>query len=550
MQPIEGSATLADVIFNLDRSNKEVLFYKEGQSTKLSWKSLASRAIKDAARLQALGIEPNDKVGLLGITSPELLTALMGVWLTGATAVVLSLPLRIRSLEELIDSLMSKIKTAEIKVVLIQDDLAEFVPETKINYIKISDLQKKFGESFQAVKISPEDLAIIQFTSGSTADPKGVMLTHEMLINHINSIVISAEFDSDNDKVVSWLPLYHDMGLIGLFLVPMATGSDLIMESPQEFLKDPPSWLYLISENRATATAGPNFSYALMTRVLKNNFNYDLSSLRIALNGAEPINPDSVEAFVESGRKSNLNKGAVFPAFGMAEATLAVTFPKPGTGLEVDSVDLDYLEANSFAKAPTETALRSRRFAKLGKPIHGFEIKIVDVNSRQQLAKREVGEVLIKGNSITPGYYNNKDATEKLFENGWLRSGDLGYLTEDSQLVICGRIKDVIIVGGRNVYPEDIEWAVSKIDGVRPGNVIAFGEVDLRGKERVVVVAEVKESKATLKSQIASKVLDVCGVPVKDVVLLDPGSLPKTSSGKLQRAFCKELYKAGKLTSL
>lgn len=554
MVPLANSATLSDIVLNLSDEKKNLVFFSSGSEESLSWAQLSEKALAKAANLQALGVCPQDKVGIIGVTSVEMITTLMAIWLTGAVTVILALPLRVRSLNDLIDSLAIKIKTADIKLVLLQDELESFIQEDVFAYKKFSELSNKDASHFEQVGIDENDLAIIQFTSGSTAEPKGVMIPHKNVINHIDSIVKSANFDPDSDIVASWLPLYHDMGLIGLFLVPMATGAALIMESPQDFLKAPDSWPYLMSKYKATATAGPNFSYALLSRVLKNSTEYDLSHLRIALNGAEPVNPDSVEAFLLASRGSKVNPKSVFPAFGMAEATLAVTFPEPGTGLVTDSVDLDILEHQRFAQKQTLNSKRVRRFAKLGHPIYGFEIKIVDVDTRSEVDERHVGELLIKGTSVTPGYYNNPKATSMLFEDGWLRSGDLGYIA-DNELVICGRIKDVIIVGGRNIYPEDIEWAVSKITGVRAGNVVAFGDMDSRGKERVVVVAEINSDGINsehpkLKDSIVSTVIETTGVPVKDVVLLPPGSLPKTSSGKLQRSLCKNLYKTNSFGTL
>jgi fatty-acyl-CoA synthase len=285
----------------------------------------------------------------------------------------------------------------------------------------------------------------------------------------------------------------------------------------------------------------------LAARSLSRLSNLNLSPWRIALNGAEPVDPDGVERFIDAGRSHFLDPGAVFPAFGMAEATLGVTFPEPGKGMSTDTVDARVLEAERYA-APSEVGREgARRLARLGRAVHNLEIRIVDEHSGSMLDAREVGELEIRGDSVTTGYYRNEQATTDVFHDGWLRTGDLGYIA-DGELVVCGRIKDVIILGGRNVHPQDVERAVSHLDGVRAGNVIAFGTTGKRGRESLVVVAETKEVEhAQIRDAIKSAVYDNVGLPPADVVLVQPGTLPKTSSGKLQRSLCKQRYTTGAL---
>jgi fatty-acyl-CoA synthase len=285
----------------------------------------------------------------------------------------------------------------------------------------------------------------------------------------------------------------------------------------------------------------------LATRALKRMSGLDLSSLRVALNGAEPVDPDAVEAFVAEGVRHGMDPGAVFPAFGMAEVAIAGTFPPPGRGLATDAVDRVLLEQQGRAVPadPADPALegRVRRFPLLGRAVPGLEIRVVDPATGTARADREVGELEIRGTSVTPGYYKRPDANEALFRDGWLRTGDLAYLL-DGELVLCGRIKDVIIVGGRNVFPEDIERAVGVLDGVRAGNVIAFGVEGYKGKESVVVVAEVRgdHDLDKVRHAIHERTLEVSGLPPRDVMLVKASTLPKTSSGKLQRALCRQRY--------
>jgi fatty-acyl-CoA synthase len=385
-------------------------------------------------------------------------------------------------------------------------------------------------------------LAILQFTSGSTADPKGVMIPHRTISANLDAIVAATDFDPDEDVIVSWLPLYHDMGLVGMLTLPMTTGSDLVLASPQDFMASPARWVEWLSDHRATATAGPNFSWALAARAMRRLHGLDLSRLRVALNGAEPVDPESVEALVAAGAPHGLRPGAVFPAFGMAEVTIAGTFPEPMSGLRTDVVDRRVLETERYAAAVDVAAPGARRLALLGRPVPGLEIRVVDPESGSARHEREVGELEIRGTSVTPGYYDRPDATAAAFHDGWLRTGDLAY-TVDGELVMCGRIKDLIIVAGRNVYPQDVERAVAKVDGVRAGNVVAFGVDGRRGQEAIVVVAESKaDDLDPVRAEVAERVRDSVGLAARDVVLVAPGSLPKTSSGKLQRALCRARY--------
>jgi fatty-acyl-CoA synthase len=368
------------------------------------------------------------------------------------------------------------------------------------------------------------------------------MLPHRCVAANLDAIVATAELEPGHDVGMSWLPLYHDMGLIGLLAAPMTTGTDLALAAPQDFLAAPARWMEWMSAFRGTATAGPNFAYALAARALRRLEGLDLSAWRVAINGAEPIDPKSVAAFVEAGAPHGLAPGTTLAAFGMAEATLAVTFASPGKGLEVDIVDSRVLEGDRYAAPAGADQPGARALARLGRPLSNLSLRICDTTTGVRMQEREVGEIEIRGASITPGYYGRPGATADAFHEGWLRTGDLGYLT-GGELVVCGRIKDMIILGGRNVYPQDVERAVAEVSGVRAGNVIAFGTHNRKGRESLVVVAETRdEADATVSDEIAARVRATVGIPPSDVVLVRSGTLPKTSSGKLQRTLCRERY--------
>jgi fatty-acyl-CoA synthase len=504
-----------------------------------------------AAALQARGIRPGDHVAVLGPTTRALVTSFQAIWLCGAALVVMPIPMRMGSIEEFLDATRARMRRADVKMLLLDPDIAAFYeaaegdPATATFDDLVAD-----RSAFVPVDIDPEMLAILQFTSGSTSEPKGVMLRHRNVCSNLDAIAIAAEYDIDDDVLVSWLPLYHDMGLIGLLLTAMCGGGRFVQAAPQDFLAKPLRWMEWLSQYGGTATAGPNFSWVLATRALKRADNLDLSRLRVALNGAEPIHADQVRAFVEAGEPFGLRPGCIFPAFGMAEVCIAGTFPVPMDGLRTDVVDSVALEAEGYASPAAPHDERSRELVRLGKPVPGLEARIVDRHAGHVLGEREVGELQIAGNSVMAGYYNNPDATALTFDGKWMRTGDLAYMA-DGELVLCGRIKDVIIIGGRNLFPEDIERAAASVEGVRPGNVIAFGVEGRRGKETVVVVAEVRDAdEARVHDDIHHRVLEATGVPPHDICLVRAGTLPKTSSGKLQRSLCKQLWEKGQLESV
>jgi fatty-acyl-CoA synthase len=517
-----------------------------------SWGQLHEEARAVGAALQARGIVPGDHVAILGPTSGDLITIIQACWLVGAASMVLPLPMRMGSLEAFVEATRARIRHGDAELVLIDPALAPFYESAPGDppLVPMGDVMPGPGrpgpEAIELPVPDPERLVILQYTSGSTSEPKGVMIPDRVFGANVDACASAAAL-ADGDVMVSWLPLYHDMGLVGCLGIPMLTGAGLVQAAPQDFLAHPAHWMEWLSRFRGTATAGPNFSWVLATRALRRMQGLDLSRMRIALSGAEPVDPAAVEAFVAEATRFGFRPGAVFPAFGMAEVAIGGAFPPPMRGLLCDIVDRQVLERDRVAKPveitdPDDEALAVRRLPLLGPPVPGLEFRIVDLDTGEDLPERNVGELEIRGTSVTPGYYKRPEATADLFRDGWLRTGDLGYLL-DGELVLCGRIKDVIIIGGRNLFPEDIERACGRIDGVRAGNVIAFGVEGYKGKESVVVVAEVKGSDlGQIRRDIHSTTLEVCGVPPRDVMLVRPGSLPKTSSGKLQRARCREQY--------
>jgi fatty-acyl-CoA synthase len=535
------------------RPGRTVTFIDGGQRVALPWAQVHDEARAVAAALQARGVTPGDHVAILGPTTRALVTTIQGCWLAGAASMVLPLPMRMGSIDEFVTSTRARIRHGDAAQLLIDDQLAPFyeaVPGDPPAESLTAVQPAATGLGPDAAEVpapDPERLVILQYTSGSTSEPKGVMLPDRVFGANLDAITEAAALDADGDVIVSWLPLYHDMGLVGLLGTSMCYGVNLVQAAPQDFLAHPGHWMEWISEYGGSVTAGPNFSWVLATRALKRMSGLDLSPLRVAINGAEPIDPDAVEEFVAEAGRFGFRPGAVFCAFGMAELAIGGTFPPPLRGMVCDTVDRVVLEEKRFAEPADPSLDGARRLALLGRPVPGLEIRIVDPADGEELPERAVGELLIRGTSVTPGYYKRTDATAELLQDGWLHTGDLGYLL-DGELVLCGRIKDVIIVGGRNVFPEDIERAVATIDGVRAGNVIAFGVDGYKGKESVVVVAEVKSTDLDGVSRaVHERVTKAVGVPPREVMLVRPGTLPKTSSGKLQRGLCKQRYLAEEL---
>jgi len=553
--PVSTTFTLGErIAVAATRTDGTVTFVDGEDHVTITWSELHDDARSAAAALQARGIGAGDHVAILGPTTRALVTAIQATWLCGACVVMLPLPMRMGSLDQFVSQTRQRIADADSTVVLIDAQLAEFVEPTRSDppFVLLSDLIGSVtpADAYVAPPADPDAMAVLQFTSGSTSDPKGVVLSNQAICNNIDGALAASQLNLD-DKVVSWLPLYHDMGLIGLLSIPMTSGVHLVQAAPQDFMSRPSRWMQWLSDFGGTTTAGPNFSYALATRALKRAEGLDLSTLKIVLSGAEPIDCEAFRAFAEAGARFGLPAASLYPAFGMAEVCIAGTFCTPGDGLLTDVVDAVMLEHEQLACAVEPGHARARELAVLGRPVPGLSIRVIDPDTGRLCGEREVGELQISGNSLTSGYYRQPGATAELIVDGWLHTGDLAYLVE-GRMVMCGRIKDVIIIGGRNVFPQDIEKVAGGIDGVRAGNVIAFGVSGRASKQHIVVVAETKldadaPERETVVKEISRAITDDIGVPPREVVLVPAGTVPKTSSGKLQRSACRSMYEAGGL---
>jgi fatty-acyl-CoA synthase len=514
-----------------------------------TWAEIHQQAKCVAGGLVEMGLKPGSAVAVLAGAPALIAPTVQAVWLAGGSVTMLHQPTQRTDLAEWAEDTVRVLRMIGSELVLLGEPFDALAPVLTEHGIAFRVIRELFDAEPLAEPVpTPEDgLALLQLTSGSTADPKAVKITYGNLYSNVKAMVDRAEFKFDEDVMVSWLPTFHDMGMVGFLTVPMTFGVELVKITPVEFLTGPLIWPELISKYGGTTTAAPNFAYAVvgrrMARVDDDNA-YDLSKLRIALNGAEPVDETAVETFTAAGARFKMPAECVFPAYGMAEATLAVSFAPLFTGLTLDVIEADALEAGNKAVPVGENDPRRgtdavRSFAILGPPLDGIEVEIVDEHGTR-LKEREVGEIRLRGEAVSPGYLTMDGPVATQDANGWLATGDLGYLV-DGQIVICGRRKDVIIMGGRNIYPTDIERAATAVEGVRAGNAVAVRIDAGSRRERFAVVLESKlagdaEAERALAKEVAARVRDAVDMRPYAVVVLPAGSLPKTPSGKVKRA--------------
>jgi 1-acyl-sn-glycerol-3-phosphate acyltransferase len=500
------------------------------------------------------GIEPGDTVALMLPTSIDYFVTFFGVLLAGAVPVPIYPPARPSQLEDHLRRHARILDNAQVTLLV---TVPEAVTVGRLLRGKVLSLRHVLTPDVLAApegldprpRLGAHDLALLQYTSGSTGDPKGVALTHANLLANIRAMADVARVD-ETDVFVSWLPLYHDMGLIGAWLGSLTRGCPLVVMSPLSFLARPARWLWAIHDARGTLSAAPNFGFELcLTKVADDDIvGLDLSSWRLAFNGAEPVSPETIERFTSRFGPYGLRPEAMAPVYGLAENSVGLTFPPVGRGPVVDRVDRDrFLRDGRAEPAPPDdpTALR---VVACGSPLPGHRIRLVD-SAGAEVGTRQEGRIEFRGPSATSGYHRNPEATNRLFHGDWLDTGDLGYLA-DGDLYVTGRVKDLVIRGGRNLHPEELELAVGEIPGVRRGRVAAFGVPDpASGTERLVVEAETTETdegaRRALHDAVIEVSVDLLGTPPDEVVLAAPGTVLKTSSGKIRRAASRDLYERG-----
>ena len=525
-------------------------------ATDVSYGELSRDALRVAKGLADRGLEPGDRVALLLPTGREFFDAFFGTLYAGGVPVPIYPPLRASQIEEHLRRQVAILTNAGVAALLTFQrarPVATFLRGEVPSLRSVESVADLYAGEPLATPHRPrsEHLAFLQYTSGSTGDPKGVRLTHANLLANIRAMGRMLEISS-TDVFVSWLPLYHDMGLIGAWLGSLYYAAPVAIMSPLAFLSRPDRWLWAIHRYHATLSAAPNFAFELCLKRLdpERLEGLDLSSLRMVVNGAEPVSASTVRRFTDAFAPYGFRASAMAPSYGLAEDSVGLTFPPPGRPPIVDRVDREALTRRGEALPAGPEDPHALEFVACGQPLPHHDVRIVD-DAGRELPERREGNVQFRGPSATAGYYRNEAKTRELFDGYWLRTGDLGYVA-DGDLYLTGRTKDLIIRGGRNVYPQELEEAVGDIDGVRKGCVAVFGSPDPRTHtERLIVLAETRESehdaRTALERRIVEVSTDVLESPPDEVVLAPPRTVLKTSSGKLRRAACRELFEAGRI---
>jgi fatty-acyl-CoA synthase len=507
-----------------------------------TWGEVHERARQVAGGLQAAGVGHGDAVGVLAGAPVEIAPTAQGLWMRGASLTMLHQPTPRTDLVVWAEDTMTVIDMIEAKAVIVSEPFLVAIPvleEKGVKVLTVADLLA--ADPIDPVEVGEDDLALMQLTSGSTGSPKAVQITHSNIYSNAEAMFIGAQYDVEKDVMVSWLPCFHDMGMVGFLTIPMYFGAELVKVTPMDFLRDTLLWAKLIDKYKGTMTAAPNFAYALLAKRLRRNAkpgDFDLSTLRFALSGAEPVEPADVEDLLDAGKPFGLSPSAILPAYGMAETTLAVSFSECNAGLVVDEVDADLLAA--LRHAVPSTRGNTRRLASLGPLLKDLEIRVVGEDGTI-LPYRGVGVIELRGESLTPGYLTMGGFMPAQDEQGWYDTGDLGYQMENGHVVVCGRVKDVIIMAGRNIYPTDIERAAGRVEGVRPGCAVAVRLDAGHARETFAVAVESNAFEdptevRRIEHQVAHEVLKEVDVRPRNVVVLGPGTIPKTPSGKLRRA--------------
>jgi acyl carrier protein len=553
----EGAKTLVEVLeWHAARQPEQVhilLYDDRHREEPIRYRDLFDAANTTAAGLAAYGLQPRQTVALMLPTGRDYLASFLAVMIAGGVPVPIYPPTRLSQISDHLKRHARILSNAEATLIIT-------VPQAK----PVAMMLRAAVPSLEAI-VTPEelaadpqpagyradadDIAFLQYTSGSTGDPKGVVLTHANLLANIRAMG-QATAVTAGDVFVSWLPLYHDMGLISAWFGSLYHGMPLVLMSPLAFLAQPVRWLKAVSRHRGTISGAPNFAYELCARNIPDAalVGLDLSSWRLAFNGAEPVSPATLESFANRFASHGMRREALTPVYGLAECSVALTIPPPGRGPQIDIIRRDPFVRDGKAVPATDADADTMSVPACGRPLPGHEIRIVDT-AGQELPERSIGRLEFRGPSATTGYYRNREGTAKLLQDGWLDSGDYAYLVQ-RELYVTGRVKDLIKRGGRNVYPYDLEAAIGNIPGIRKGCVAVFASFDPRLRtERLVVMAESREQdtsvREALRKQINETAMAIIGTPADDVVLAPPHSVLKTSSGKIRRIACRQAYERG-----
>lgn len=523
------------------------------------FKDLRDRAVETAARLNSLNFQRGERVAIVAETSPDFMAAFFACQYLGLIPCPMPCSMNLGGKHAYIMRLKGMMESAHVTLALtpgsIRDEVCEAGKRAGVRQCLTFDELNDLPQSRKAFDpFGPDEPAYIQYSSGSTSSPKGVLITQKSIMANALGILCDGLKLTPEDRAFSWLPLYHDMGLVGFCLAPMLGQVSVDYMATSAFARRPLLWLKIMSDNGCTISYSPTFGYDLVCRRIKQTAgDFDLSGWRVAGIGGDMVRAEVLEAFSDALAPACFNSRAFLPSYGMAEATLAVTFAPLDEPVFVDHVDQAHCKISRRAvpvlKDNSADPHNIRSFVACGQPMAGHAVEI-RCDAGSALLEREIGHVFIKGPSLMAGYFNNDDATDEVFHaDGWMATGDMGYMV-DEQLVVTGRSKDLILHNGRNIWPQDIEWAVERLDGLRPGDAAAFALDKTGGDEQIAVLVQCRlgdeGQREEFRRSVSSVVHQHSGVEC-EVVLVPPRSLPFTSSGKLSRAGAKALLASGKI---
>jgi fatty-acyl-CoA synthase len=518
-----------------------------------SYRELREDALAMAYRLIAHGIAPGDRIALVAETSPEFAALFFGTIYAGAWPVPLPLPTSFGGRGAYVDQLAVQLSSCDPKILLFPPDIAEMGADAaaaqSVEGISWDSFIARAAEPVALPQAKSKDIAYLQYSSGSTRFPHGVAVTHHALLNNLAAHAHGMHVQT-GDRCVSWLPWYHDMGLVGCLLSPVANQVSADYLKTEDFARRPLAWLDLISRNPGTTLSySPTFGYEICARRVSSQTHaserFDLSRWRVAGNGADMIRPDVMQRFVDVFGEAGFNATAFLPSYGLAEATLAVSIMPPGEGIIVELVEETELSGGDAAK---DRPQRYRAIVNCGKAARDMTIEIRDEEGNI-LPDRQIGKVWCTGPSLMVGYFRDEEATKACMADGWLDTGDMGYLS-DGYIYIVGRAKDMIIINGKNHWPQDIEWAVEQLPGFKSGDIAAFAITTTGGEETPAVLVQCRTSDAAerqrLHDEIRERVRSITGMNCI-IELVPPRTLPRTSSGKLSRSKARSLYLSGEI---
>lgn len=517
------------------------------------YSELREDALAQARRLIGMGVQPGERVALVAETGAEFASLFFGTVYAGAWPVPLPLPTSFGGRDSYIDQLAVQLKSCDPRLFLYPEELAAMAgvatERLGIEGIAWEAFTARDAAPVDLPEASGDDIAYLQYSSGSTRFPHGVAITHHSLLNNLAAHAHGMAL-IDSDRCISWLPWYHDMGLVGCFLSPIANQVSVDYLKTEDFARRPLAWLDLISRNPGTTLSySPTFGYDICARRMssqtKASDRFDLSRWRVAGNGADMIRPDVMQKFVDAFADAGFKASAFLPSYGLAEATLAVSIMPPGEGIVVELVEETQLSGMSAEGGRPQ---RYRAIVNCGRPVRDMEVEIREEDGTP-LPDKAIGKVWCRGPSIMEGYFRDEASTAACMADGWLDTGDMGYLS-DGYVYIVGRAKDMIIINGRNHWPQDIEWAVEQLPGFKAGDIAAFAITTPGGEETPAVLVQCRtsddEERSRLRDEIRERVRSVTGMNCV-VELVPPRTLPRTSSGKLSRAKARNLYLAGEI---